>query len=180
MVGHVILGQAYLESALGKHWEHPFLCSTAEVFASSHWAAQLWTNTFLFPILSQVERWMSGGPLHTQLASSSLTCTSLISAWEDPLYSWRQSSTTASLSRLPCFSKSTCLTFSLITQDSFSYHVLSLVGAKILTTHWAPGSMHKWDWNRESGKFNCKFNCSFKIQTHTISEATVWEAPATI
>lgn len=121
---------------------------------------------------------MSCGPLNTNLAFSSLQCIPLVSAWESPPYSWRQK--TASLSRCPCFSRSTCLPFSLVTLQFFllSCLVLSLVGAKILTSHWAPGSTHEWDWNCLGGlNAQGKWNSRSKIETETQSSRQQSEKP---
>lgn len=57
--------------------------------------------------------------------------------------------------------------------------VLSLVGAKILTSHWSPGSTHEWDWNCEGGlNAQGKWNSRSEIETDTQSSRQRPEKPA--
>lgn len=57
--------------------------------------------------------------------------------------------------------------------------VLSLVGAKILTSHWSPGSTHEWDWNCEGGlNAQGKWNSCSEIETDTQSSKQQPEKPS--
>lgn len=142
-----IPGHHYSKSILGKHWEHPSLCCTAEAFASTALRLSLICSslnlTSSFSLLGRNVNVMLI-PEHQPcfLLSTVHLCCLCLARPSTVLKANDSFSVKAPLLpqvHLPPLQ----LGHSTVLSPIMSCLVLSLVGAKILTSHWSPGSTHE-------------------------------------